>query len=82
MPTILVYAAVFRMCLREGSVDIADPVTDPDRPIIEGLGAPTLPPSATHPRLVPAQGTGVAAAFPARHRRTPGVHSAAHRGSA
>lgn len=47
MPTIMVYAAVLRMCLREGSVNTADPV--PDRPIVEGLPTPAT--ANTRPAL-------------------------------
>lgn len=77
MPTLLVYIAVVRMCLREGSVDTSDP--DPDRPIVEGLDVPVLlaaPPAGTQATAVPhvpSLGHGIPfdTPFPARHTRTP-----------
>lgn len=76
MPTVLVYIAVVRMCLRENSVDTSDP--NPDRPIVEGLDPPEfLDPSpsttaATTVRHVTRLGHGVAPAtpFPARFAST------------
>ncbi|GAA3755257.1 O-antigen ligase family protein [Terriglobus aquaticus] len=69
MPTMLVYIAVFRMCLREGSVDMADP--EPDRPIVEGIDAATFtvtqPAPAVSPVARAGHGTGEHKVFPSRH---------------
>ena len=77
MPTILVYVTALRMCLREGSVDTSDPITD--RPIVEGLDAtPALniaqPPTTQPVPHAPPLGHAIPAAesFPARHLYTPG----------
>lgn len=79
MPTILVYAAVLRMCLREGSVDTADPV--PDRHIVEGLAPPTSLPPPSHRPQTPLQlhGNAAAGTLPAGQWRTPVLSPAARR---